>query len=251
MPSFSGQGKVFVAPVAAGVAGAFQYLGDCSRVEVQLETEVEEYLEHTSGDRLTRERLQRAKRARITIAAEEWSADNIALMLYGAKATIAASTVTNEAGPNPLAVGDYWRTAKHRISSVVVKDSAGSPATLVLNTHYTIESADHGMIKMGPGSLAGYTQPFKADYSYAAVVNVPMFSVAAPERWFRFHGLNTADGKKPVLIEMYRAVLDPIASLPMINDTILSAELSGSALYDETKTGNSELGNFGRIALLY
>jgi hypothetical protein len=170
----------------------------------------------------------------------------LALALYGADSSISGSTVTNEVFPT-VAVGDYVKTAKQDLSSIVIKDSAGSPATLVLDTDYQITSAKHGTVKFL--SLGSYTQPFKINYTYATTTNVNMFTAGFTDRWVKFDGLNTVDSNKPCLIELYKVNFDPVAQLDLINDDIMKFELSGGALYDSTKEGDATLGQFGRLVL--
>lgn len=246
MPYFSGQGSVFIATATAGVPGVFRHVGNCPALNVQLETDVLEHKEATSGQRLTDLRIIRGKSAKFSFTLEDFTKENLALALYGASSTITGSTVTAEVFPT-VAVGDYVKTAKQDLSSIVIKDSAGSPATLTLNTHYEITSAKHGTIKFI--NLASFTQPFKIDYSYATVTNVNMFTQGFADRWLKFDGLNTVDSNKAALIELYKVNFDPATQIDLINDDIMKFELSGGALYDATKAADATLGQFGRVIL--
>lgn len=248
MPYFSGQGKVYVAPVTAGAPGAFRFVGNVPELNVQLETDVLEHKESTSGQRLTDVRLIRGKSAKFNFALEEFNKDNLALALYGAATTIASGSVTGEVLPSAIAVGDYVRTKFPKISTVVVKDSAGTPATLVLDTDYEITSADHGTIKFL--NVTGFTQPFKVDYAYAEVSNINMFTQGFQERWVKFDGLNTVDANKPVLVELYKVSFDPTERLDLIADDIQKFPLAGNALYDDSKESDTTLGQFGRVVII-
>lgn len=131
---------------------------------------------------------------------------------------------------------------------MVIKDSAATPATLVQDTDYEIASADHGTIKIL--NVGTYVQPFKADYTYAQVTHVNLFTQAQPQVWLRFEGLNSADANKPVLVELYKCAPNPLNELSLIGEEIARMQLEGSALYDETKVGDSLLGQFGRVVLI-
>lgn len=168
------------------------------------------------------------------------------MALYGAASTIAGSTVVAETFPT-VAVGDYVKTARQKLSSIVVKDSAGTPATLTLGTHYEVTSADHGTIKFL--NLASFTPPFKIDYTYAAVDNVNMFTQGSVDRWIKFDGLNTVDTNKACLVELFKCSVDPVSQIDFIGDDIMKFELSGGALYDSTKAADTVLGQFGRLIL--
>src|SRR4029453_5013120 len=59
-------------------------------------------------------------------------------------------------------------------------------------------------------NLPAFVQPFKVDYPYGAVDNVPMFTIGQPYLWLKFDGLNTANSDSPVLCEFYKVQLDPL-----------------------------------------
>ncbi|MGH9202113.1 MAG: hypothetical protein ACRD2A_12865 [Vicinamibacterales bacterium] len=246
MPYFSGQGNVYVATASAGVPGVFRHVGNCPILNVQLETDVLEHKEATSGQRLTDLRIIRGKTAKFSFTIEEFEKKNLALALYGADSSVASGSVVAEAFPT-VAVGDFVKTAKQKLSAIVVKDSAGTPATLTLNTHYEVTSADHGTIKFI--NLASFTQPFKIDYSHAVVTNVNMFTQGFTDRWLKFDGLNTVDTNKACLIELFKCSFDPASQIDFINDDIMKFELNGAALYDSTKAADTVLGQFGRLIL--
>lgn len=247
MPYFSGQGKVYLATATAGVPGAFRYVGNCPVLNVALETDILEHKESTSGQRLTDLRIIRGKSSKFSFTLEDFNKDNLALALYGVTASIAGSTVAVETFPT-VAVGDYVRLAHPKVSSLVITDSAGSPVTATLGTHYEITSANHGTIKIL--SLGAHTQPYKAAYTYATRQNINMLTQGFADRWVKFDGLNTSDANAPVLVDLYKVNFDPIAQMDLISDDIWKMELSGGALYDSTKEGDATLGQFGRIQLI-
>lgn len=241
------QGKVYVANRDAnGNPLAFRYLENVPSIEITLESNTVEHFESTSGQRLQDGRLSIGKTAGIALTLDEWTQKNIALALYGTDAVIAGSTVTAEKFPAMLKVGDYVRLKQQDVSSLVIKDSAGAPATLVAGTDYELVSAKHGTVKIL--DVGAYTQPFKADYQYAGGVNVALFSAAPPELWLKVDGVNTAEGNKAVLAELYRVIFDPASTIQLIhNEGYGPLELAGSVLYDATKVSDATLGQFGRM----
>jgi hypothetical protein len=244
---YAGQGKVYVAIATAGVPGAFKYVGNCPILNVALETDILEHKESTSGQRLTDLRIIRGKSSKFSFTLEDFNKDNLALALYGAASTVSGSTASAETAPT-LAVGEYWRLVHGDVTSLVVTDSAGTPATLTLGTHYEITSAKHGTIKIL--SLGSFTQPFKAAYTYAAVSSINMLTQGFADRWVKFDGLNTVNSNSPVLVDLYKVNFDPIAQMDLIGDDIFKMELSGGALYDSTKESDTTLGQFGRVQLI-
>lgn len=243
---FSGQGRVMLAQRdASGNALQFSDLGNVKELSISIKTDVLEHKESTTGQRGTDLRLQTGKAASVKLVPDNFDMATLALVLYGAKAAINSGSVTNEICPATLAVGDYWCLLNGKVSSVVITDSAGSPGTLTANTHYSVDDARFGTLKIL--NLGSFTQPFKAAYSKGAAVNVNMLTQAAPERWLRFEGINTADNNNPVLVDLYRMSFDPIADLGLLNSALAEFSLSGSVLADSTKAGDTTLGQYGRI----
>jgi hypothetical protein len=244
---FRGQGRVYAAVRdVSGNPGKLIWLGNVSALSVTLETETLEHQESYSGQRLTDLKLIVGKTAQVEATLESWDLDNLALGLYGQTVAVTGAAVTNEVLPNTLVANDIVKTVHPKISSVTVKDSATpTAATLVANTNYEIENASFGRIKiLNPAS---FVQPLKVDYTYAARKDVGMFTQPVPERSLIFHGLNTAVGNTPMVVELFRVQLNPLSQLPLIGDEVAAFTLAGEALVDDTKSPANALGQFGRI----
>lgn len=248
---FSGQGKAYIAPRSvAGNPTLFRDLGnlDAKGVSVELKTELFTVMETSSGARGPLARLPQAKDGMVSFGLDIWNADNIALQIFGSNTAVTSGTVTAETLPT-VAVGDIIALSKPKASSIVLTDSAGTPATLTENTHYVVEDATWGRIRFL--SLGTFTQPFKAAYSYGAVTSVPMLSQNPPERAMRFELINTAAENAKVLVELYRVQFDPVKTLALIQDKgIHVADMSAAVLIDTTKPADQTLGQYGRVVLL-
>jgi len=246
---FFGKGKVFLAqkdPVT-GFALALTWLGNVASLPLTLETESLTHNESYSGQNLEDVRIDTAKRASFSARVENFDIDSLAFGLYGNKVTVAGTSVVDEDLPDDLVVGDEVVTRHPKVTSVVVKDSAGTPATLTLDTHYSIEDATTGRIKIL--NLAAYTQPFTVSYTYGARKDVGMFINAAPIRWLRYEGINLATNTK-VLVELYKVKIDPMSELPLISDgnSVGGYDMKGSALLEDLIASTDALGRFGRIS---
>lgn len=254
---FSGQGKVFVAPRnTAGATLSYLEVGNVPALTVQLETDVVEHKESTTGSRLLDYRLVRENRARVTMTLENFSRRNLEFMVYGTSSnTTAPTTVTGESltpaflndGVTAFtwSIGDIFFTKFPNISTVVLKDSATPTAATIPTTDYTVDlTTGQITMKVATGT---YKAPLKVDYSAAAYESVQLFKAANPERSIRFSGLNTAAVNAPVTVELYRIIFDPTANINLINDELAQFELTGSVLFDATKNADPTLGGFGRI----
>jgi len=243
---FSGQGIVALGQTNAGVLTTLMDVGNVNALKFALKTETTKIKESRSGQRGLLISIDQGKEASVDFTATDWDLSVLALALYGAKSTIASGTVTNEAFPT-VAVGDIVALKKPPATSVVLTDSAGSPTTLVEGTHYSfVGPAKAGMIKIL--SLSSLTQPIKAAYSNGAATNINMFTTAAPERWLRFIGINTANSNKLVLVDLYRVKLLPTDGFDLISESgIASFPLKGDLYLDSTKESDTVLGQYGRI----
>lgn len=250
MAYFSGQGRVYIgARDALGNPQGLAYVGNVPELKVSLSVETIEHQESQSGQRLTDLQLIKTKKGEFACTLEELIPENLALALYGSTTQVTPGTVTGEALPNPVTVGRLYVLAKQNVSSVVIKDSSATPKTLPAS-QYSV-NAKHGSIVINDTTTGGpYTEPFKVDYAYGTASHMAMFTQALPERWIRFEGLNTADGNREVVIDLYRVAINPAKELSIITDDLLKFELSGQVLADLTKPASGDLGQFGRIVLL-
>jgi hypothetical protein len=144
-------------------------------------------------------------------------------------------------------IGDRYFLAHPKVSTLVVTDSAATPATLALGTNYTAET-DFGAIQFL--EVTGFTAPFKASYGFGVTTEIGIFTQPLPERYLRLEGLNTAQGNAKVLVELYRVAFDPLKEISFISDDYNKFEMEGSLLADATKPFDAALGQFGRIIQL-
>lgn len=249
MAYFSGQGKLFIAPLVDGVAGAFRWVGNVPDFKPSFEVAKQEHKESYSGQRLLDKVITTENKAKITAELEDWSKENLALAVRGVAHSASAGTVNTagaEVSPAGLVAGSIWALKRQKVSAVTIKDSAATPVT-VATTDYTVD-ADFGSITIV--NPASYTQPLKAEYAYAAADSVAFFTQAIQEVSIRFEGVNTADGNKKVLCEIYRVALDPTKDLGLISNDFGKFTIEGSVLVDSTKSADLVFGQFGRLVYL-
>lgn len=242
---FSLQGRIYAAVRQSnGKPGPLTWLGNAPTCQVKLTTENSDKTESFSGNRLQYGRLQKAKKAEVSLVLDEFLTTNLLLGLYGTKVTAASGTVTNESLPTGLVAGDSVRLDKPFVSSVVLTDSAGVPATLTAGTHYRVKSDAAGLIEIL--DVAAFTQPFKAAYSNASSETVTMFTSAPPERFLLLDGINT-ETNEPVLMELPRVLFDPVGQIDLITEDYGNLPLNGAVLFDELNSADANMGGFGRI----
>lgn len=243
---FAGQGTLILAALTNGVRGAFGHAGNVPTLGVSFKIEREEHKESQTGKGLTDRTLEKERSGEIEIDLEKFDIANLRRMLLGSVKQLAAGTVTDEVMRSGIAAGDIEVLLGINISSLVIKDSAASPATLVEGTHYRYSS--HGSVEFL--DVGSFVQPFKASYAKAASEGVTMMMGQPGQYFLRFEGLNRAEGNEPVLVEFYKVELDIIDKLDLITDKISAFKVKGKLLADLTKDPDGEFGYFGRIVTL-
>lgn len=243
------QGRVYLGKRdASGNPIEVRSPGNVADLKLSLKTEVLEHFESQSGQRSLDHRMIKSKSATVSMSVEEFTKENLALALYGTAVASTGGTVTDEpiGGATPM-VGDRYFLAHPKVSTLVVKDSAGTAATLALGTQYTVDT-DFGAVQFL--DTTGLTAPFKASYAFGDVSEIGIFTQPLPERYLRLEGLNTAQSNARVLVELYRVAFDPLKELALISNDYNKFDLEGSLLADSSKPYDAVLGQFGRIVQL-
>lgn len=215
-----------------------------SKLSFTLTRSTKDIKESCSGNKLTIAQIETEKSAEVSLEMADFDKEMLAYAMGGTLSAVTGSTVTGEVFPT-VAVGDTVSLKYTDVSSVVVKDSAGSPVTLVAGTHYTVESAAHGLVSIV--NLASFTQPLQADYSYAAQGNIVGFNNTGVERGIVYQGLNTQDGKKyKVIIPRISLGLDGEFNLLSTEETLIT--LKGQMLYVPEYANDTLYGPFMRVS---
>jgi hypothetical protein len=246
MAGFSGQGKISIGAARLGaggilIPGLLRPIGNATVLAPGMEEDVEERKESMSGSRLPFRRLVRGRAGSLSISFDEFSAENLALVLGGTLTTVSAgAAVPNFAFPSGAKLGDILAVPAKNISSVVVKDSAGAPATLVAGTDYDLD-AFAGSVTLK--NLGAYVQPFKIDYTPGAHRKIAAANSPTTDYYVKFDGINTDDNSR-VIVEFFKVRFGIIAELPVINEGYFDYTLEGDVLADTARAVNGAEGQF-------
>lgn len=234
------QGKIWLATRSA--LGKYEkplWVGNASAANLQLATENTKKFESYSGQRLQIGELDRGKTATLSLTLDEWLVQNLALGLYATASAIAGSTVTGEALPSPLAIGDFVRLDHPFVDDLVLTEGV---TPLAAGTDYRIESPAGGLVEF----LTVQADPLTAAYEYAAADSLTMFTAKPPERWLFLDGINTETGE-PVLVDLYRCKFNPVGDLGLIHEEYGPLSLTGTVLFDPLNAKDANLGGYGRM----
>jgi len=233
----SGQGALLIAERNIdGSPKGFREVGNVSAVNLGVETTVFEHKNSCDGTRGIDLEIVQEINVSLTMTIEHMSKENLADALYGTSNAVAGASATDEA---VVAYHDLWsRLENCQVSSVVVTGTGGTP-TYVVDTDYELNAVAGTIKALSTGSISDL-DALEVSYTYAAQDNVEgVTSSSAPIRWVRFEGLNTADSDNPVIADVFKASLQPLAELALITDEITQMEVETKVLSDALRSSGS------------
>jgi hypothetical protein len=139
-----------------------------------------------------------------------------------------------------MAYKGKWSALKNiQVKNVVITNQDGT-TTYTLGTDYTLNLKAGSVMILSDGNIANGSV-LKVNYAFADQEEVNALETSsAPERWVRFEGLNTANGSKPVVVDIFKFSTSPLKSLGLINEDLSNMELEGKALADNTRESGSK-----------
>ena len=253
---YSGQGTLSVADRNAdGTPKGFRELGNVPSLSVSIETTKYEHTESQSGNRATDFTLIQQKKGTFTFTMEDMVPANLALAFWGQSTTAAADTGTTE--DKPAYLGYMGSLSVPNVSNVVVKDKATGAVTYEFGTSPVAAASKNGWIDETYGTYYVFDTATQTANGAAANIadldlltftydtgghdQVDAFTTTSSVKYLRFQGLNTnPDDSTKVVVELFKADLDPLNEYALINEELASIEISGSVLYDTLQPGKSK-----------
>ena len=244
---FSGQGKLKIAPITAGIlAAGYRWVGNVPDFKPAFAATKLDHKESYTGQRLPDKSITTELKSTFSATLEDWSPENVALATRGKVEKTTSGAVTGDTSPATLKVGETWLLKNSNVSALVITDSAGTPATVDPDDY--VADLTYGTVELV--NAGTYVLPLKAAYTKGVVEVVPFFTQGVQEVNVVFNGVNTAEGNAKVRVEIYRVALDPTKELGLITENFGQFVLEGTALIDESKGEDPLFGKFGRIVYL-
>ena len=159
-------------------------------------------------------------------------------------------TVTVELPRNPV-FGLEYGLGTANITTFVLKDSAGTPAT-VDAAYYTLDPV-YGTIKFTKSQLSAmeaetYVEPLIATFDHGAQRHMSIMTAPLDrEYWVRFQGVNTFDDNNPVMFDFYRVKFQETTNSSLIHERAGKLNLRATALADTRMPSDSIMGQFGQM----
>jgi hypothetical protein len=239
---YYGQGKVFLARRnAAGQPLSWRWVGDVSSLTLELEFEDKNTKVSVGGQLVPAQHYITAVGGKVTSTWHELLMSNLELVL-NSKSVIEPFSI-NEVYQLPVGIvkGDIFSLPHTTVFNVEI-------IGLENNVHYKVDP-QWGMIEFltTPGNIV-----YQVNYEHIQNQSIPLFTSQPVELSLRYHGLNIAEGNTPVLVELYRVVIEPLATFEFINtdDGLAGIETTAQILADLTRKNHAELGYFGRIQVV-
>lgn len=248
----AGRGRAMVAKLVNGVPGAFVTLSNLESFSFGLTTEKGEHYESETINSLLDATWVNKKGGTIETEMSDINKANARLMFSARVTEVAASTATAEVISAALpAVGDILTLRRGLATSVVIKDSTGSPKTLVAGVNYNLRDGGvFGSLDIVDITTGGpFVGPLKADYSYGAQSRATLLSAADEEYVLRFEGVSKANNAR-YLYEFWRAKFGQADKTELISADVAKPKVTISLLADTSKTEDGEFGQFGRMTYL-
>lgn len=255
MSYYSGQGKLYYADRdASGQPKGFVPFGNVPNLDLSVEIQKFEHKESMSGQRAIDLTLIQEKKGTFTMTMEDLTMANLALAFWGENAATAAAVAATQVITGYLGKKQSVQGFVN-ISNVAVKDDATKLITYEFGTSEAAAGSKNGWIDEANGSIHIFTdaeqtakaaannisdaEALEITFDHVDVVQMNAFTQTSQQKYLRFEGLNTVDNT-PVVIDIFKADLDPLSGYALLNEELGSVEITGSFLYDELQPGNDK-----------
>lgn len=236
---YYGQGKVFLAP--RDNKRAFRWVGDVSALKMAFSYEQQITKASRGGQLYQDQRIITGASGSISSTWHNFSVENLALLL-GAQAVDEPFSF-NESVVLP--------------AGIVKGDVIALPHTTVFNVSITgLERDSDYIVDRQFGTIEFLSTPAvgvrTAEYDHLYNQWLPFFSANPQEFYLRFQGVNLAEDSAPVLLELYRVSVDPLATLEMISSgtDIAGMDMTSLILPDFNQQTGTAFSYFGRLQVI-
>ena len=231
------QGKLFLAELVNGVAGAFRAVGNTPELKLKFSADKVEHRESMTGNRSVDAVMYKDPKLELSGSLEDASNENIALLMSGKSIQVNEKTITDTA-LGAVTTNTLIDLGLNKLSDVKFKD----------DTNADIPADKYDL------DLTFGTVTFHADYKAVtwsgkagATVRTTIGSQIGSRKFaVLFKGKDTYTGDK-VSIRLWQIEFTPDTEMDLIQDDFAKYSLDATALANVSKSEDSELGPFGTI----
>ncbi|HBE9082738.1 hypothetical protein [Serratia fonticola] len=239
---YYGQGKVYLARRDInGRHGSWRFIGDVSALNVNFafaqktSKSTRGGIVYETGNHFT------DCSAVVTSVWHDFSVENLAILLGSTPITEPFSLNGSQTLAAGIVKGETYSLQHTTVFNVNI-------AGLKKGIDYHVDQ-QWGMIEFLDTPV---NKSYVVTYEYLQNQSLPFFTTSRAEFSLRYQGVNLAENNTPILVELYRLVFEPLATLELINsgDNVLGMETSAKLLADMAMQSVSELSYFGRIQMV-
>ncbi|MEG1728759.1 MAG: hypothetical protein RR280_04370 [Bacteroidaceae bacterium] len=154
---------------------------------------------------------------------------------------VVGTTTTITAAIGDVSVGDIVTLSG--VTGTDAGDLNGVPLTVtqVNQTGVVVSLDTTGKVVVGTAAkLSGTGLSLKVSYTFGEQDIIDALAAKEESVWLRFEGLNTAEDDKPVVVDIFKLGITPIAELALFGDAIQQANVSGEVFTDSDRTTGSK-----------
>ncbi|MDM9302311.1 phage tail tube protein [Klebsiella quasipneumoniae] len=236
---YYGQGKVFLAP--RDNKRAFRWVGDVSTLKIAFSYEQQITKASRGGQLYQNQRIITGASGSVSSTWHNFSVENLALLLGAQLVDEPFSFNEQFAIPDGIVKGDIIALPHTTVFNVSINGLERDVDYVVDRQFGTIEFL---VTPESEGLIAAYEHLFNQW--------LPFFSVKIQDFYLRFQGVNIAEDSAPVLLELYRVSVDPLAALEMISsgNDIAGMDMTSLILPDFTQQAETVFSYFGQIQIV-
>lgn len=249
-----GQGEVLAARWSGDTppaANAWVKLWDVGELSVALNRESFTHKESRSGKKMEVREIANGETCEVKAKINAINTYNLALLMSGAVVDVTGASASGIALPNDVAAGDVILLDHIGISSLVVTDSAGTPAVIPAE-NFSVAGGYGQFEVLSLPTAPAPTPPLTVAYTYAAARSVGILSETNPAKIaLRYNGINLAENGAPVVLDLWKMTVGVLSELALINNdtSVASMPFSAKVLADMSRA-ESNLGYFGQMRYL-
>lgn len=236
---YYGQGKVFLAP--RDNKRAFRWVGDVSSLKIAFSYEQQVTKASRGGMLYQDKRIITGASGSVNSTWHNFSVENLALLLGAQLIDEPFSFNEQFAIPDGVEKGDIIALPHTSVFNVSINGLQRDADYVVDRQFGTVE------FLVAPESTS-----LIATYEHLYNQWLPFFSAKNQEFYLRFQGVNLAEGSAPVLLELYRVSIDPLAALELISsgNDIAGIDMTSMVLPDFQQNDDIALSYFGRLQMV-
>jgi len=223
--SYIGKGKVYLND---------RFVGNVSELTYGTSEDKKELKDFTSPGGGNYNAVTRIDAVNIKMVMHDYSAENLAMALFGSTSSVAAGAVVDESIASAAQLDTIIQTTDMidtSIAPVVTSDPAGT--TYTVDTDYTVSAA--GIVVLSTGTIPVSTA-LLISYTKKAVDVIQALTSSGQEYKLMLDGLNEAQSSAPTIIVVHRAKFGPSDEISAIGDDFGAITLGGDALKDTSIT---------------